>query len=290
MGTAVRLGSSLDALAALAAALRVESEGLDTEPRARELLDAIAAELLGEPIGELGVAGGAVVGMARAFLRQASDVIEHPGRDGSWETFDEPLLQGMGRLSMAITQAFRVAGTVLDGLGERWSAPGARFLDVGTGTGWLSIATARMFPNLEVVGLDVFDAALTLARGNVVAEGLGDRIDLRLQNVIELDEVDAYDIIWLPLPFLPAAVVPDAVAAASRALRPGGWILPGTFAGPDDKLSLLLTDLRIVRSGGHPWSTDEMLTMLTEHGFSDTCEVSRTWAAPVRLFAGRLDQ
>lgn len=284
----MRLATSLDALAALAAALRVESEGLDADPEARALLDAIATELLGEPIGELGTAGGAVVGMARAFLRQASDVIEHPGRDGSWETFDEPLLQGIGRLSMAITQAFRVAGTALDGLGDRWSAPGSRFLDVGTGTGWLSIATARMFPNLDVVGLDVFDAALALARANVASEGLEGRIDLRLQDVAELDEVDAYDIVWLPLPFLPAAVVPQAVAAASRALRPGGWILPGTFAGPDDRLSLLLTDLRIVRSGGHPWQTDEMLTMLADHGFSESCEVPRTWAAPVRLFAARL--
>ena len=47
MGTAARLSTSLEALAALAAHLRVESEGLDADPRARELLGEIARELLG---------------------------------------------------------------------------------------------------------------------------------------------------------------------------------------------------------------------------------------------------
>jgi hypothetical protein len=64
-------------------------------------------------------------------------------------------------------------------------------------------------------------------------------------------------------------------------------VLPGTFAGPDDRLSALLVDLRIVRSGGHPWRADELAAAMTAAGFDDVGEVARTWAAPVRLFAGR---
>ena len=64
-------------------------------------------------------------------------------------------------------------------------------------------------------------------------------------------------------------------------------MLPGTFAGPDDRLSGLLVDLRIVRSGGHPWQADELVGAMTAAGFGDVREVARTWAAPVRLFAGR---
>ena len=56
MGTAARLSTSLEALAALAAHLRVESEGLDAVPRVRELLGAIATELLGEDADATGSA------------------------------------------------------------------------------------------------------------------------------------------------------------------------------------------------------------------------------------------
>jgi hypothetical protein len=60
------------------------------------------------------------------------------------------------------------------------------------------------------------------------------------------------------------------------------------FAGPPDRLSQLLLDLRTVRSGGHPWSPEEIVDLMTSAGFGEAREVARTWAAPVRLFAGRL--
>ena len=47
MAAAARLANSVDALAALAAYVRVESEPLDVTPQVRELLASVAAELLG---------------------------------------------------------------------------------------------------------------------------------------------------------------------------------------------------------------------------------------------------
>lgn len=167
------------------------------------------------------------------------------------------------------------------------SRRGARFLDVGTGTGWLAIATAHAYPLAHVVGIDVFDTALALARHNVEAAGLDERIDLRSQDVATLGEPDTYDAIWLPLPFLAVAVVPAAVTASTRALRAGGWVLAGTFAGPGDRLASLLTDLRTLRSGGHPWTGDEIVAQLDATHLHDAHEVPRTWAAPVRLWAAR---
>lgn len=285
---AVRLGVSLDALAALAAHARVTTEGLDIDPAVRALLDAIAAEVAGVAATDApDPTAPSVVGMARAFLRQAIDLVESPGRVGAWGELDVALLQGMGRLSMAIADAVGVAEADLPGLGEALRSPGAAVLDVGTGTAWLAVALARRYPAARVVGLDIFEPALALARANVTAEGMDDRIEIRTQDVAELSEVDAYDAIWLPLPFLPKAVVPAAVAAAARALRPGGWLLPGLFAGPEGRLSELLTDLRAVRSGGYPWPADELLELLAAHGFTDGREVPRRWPAPVRLFAAR---
>ena len=288
MQQAVRLGAGTDALAALAAHVRLETEQLPADPAVRELLRAIAAQLLdGEPDVPGGPPAVAVVGLVRTVLRQAAELVENPGRSGGWDAVDPPLLQSIGRMSMGVADAIRAAEEQLPALGERLRAPGAAFLDVGTGTGWLAMAVARAHPDLSVVGIDVFAPALELARGNLVGTDLAGRIDLHLQDAAELDEPDRYDAVWLPMPFLPPIVVPAVVAAASRALKPGGWLLPGTFAGPGDPLSQLLTDLRTVRSGGRPWQPAELVELLTSAGLTDVREVDRTWPAPARLYAGR---
>jgi SAM-dependent methyltransferase len=287
MAAAVRLGSDLEALAALAAHLRVVTEGLEIAPEARARLAAVFGEIVGNPDADPQPAAAAVIGLTRAFLRQAIDLVEEPGRAGGWAHMDPDLLQGIGRLSGAIADAFVASEPTLTGLGEALRAPGARVLDVGTGTGWLAIALARTYPDLQVVGLDVFDTPLGLARGNVAAAGLEDRVELRRGDVLELAEDASYDAIWLPLPFLPPAVVPPAIAASVRALKPGGWLVPGTFAAPDDRLSQQLLELRTLRAGGHPWPREEILDRLVEADLLEVVAVPRTWAAPVLLYGGR---
>jgi SAM-dependent methyltransferase len=294
MASAVRLGASVDALAALAAFVRLETENLPADPVVRELLQQIAAEIVDDGAADTGAVpdpatASPVIGLARAFLRQAAELIENPGRSGGWDQVDAPLLQSMGKLSMAISGAIMTAERRLPDLGARLGA-GAEgtFLDVGTGTGWLAIAMARSHPTLAVTGIDIFSPSLDLARTNVREAGLDSRVELLMQNATELSEDQQFDAIWLPLPFLPGTIVEAVIAAAARALRPGGWLLPGTFIGPDDRLSQLLNDLRIVRSGGHPWRPDEITGMLTAAGFAEVQEIPRSWAAPVQLWAGQL--
>lgn len=99
---AIRLTTTAEALAALAAHVRVETEGLDSDPRIGSLLAAIATELTGSMATAESVAGPQVVGMARAFLRDSVNLVDDPGRTGGWSTVDPVVLQGVGRLSMAI--------------------------------------------------------------------------------------------------------------------------------------------------------------------------------------------
>ena len=95
---------------------------------------------------------------------------------------------------------------------------------------------------------------------------------------------------WVPLPFIPAQLIPRVFAAAATSLRPGGWLVCGSFAGPADgqRLTQLLTDLRIVRAGGQPWTPAEPLPQIEAAGFAGADEVDRTWAAPVVLYAAQL--
>ncbi|MGY1593885.1 SAM-dependent methyltransferase [Geodermatophilus sp. SYSU D00708] len=286
MTRAVELGVATDALAALAAHVRIETEGLPADPAVRAVLADVAAELLGGN-AVAPVPAAQVVGLARTWLRQAVDLVDDPGRSGGWDRVDERLLQSIGRLSMGIAGAVRAAEPALPGLAEALARPGSTLLDVGTGTGWLAIALAQAYPHLHVTGIDLFEPALDLAKVNRADAGLTDRIDLRLQDAAALDETEAYDVVWLPMPFLRRGLVPEVLEAACRALRPGGWLLAGTFAGGPDRLGQLLTDLRTVRSGGHPWQPAELLDLLRDAGLSDVAEVPRSWAAPVRLYAGR---
>ncbi len=287
MGTAARLGSSLEALAAVAAYLRVETEQLTVDPRVHDLLRAIAVEVLGEEPDVTRPQGAPVVGMARALLAMSAELVDAPERAAGWTSDDDLLLQGIGRQSAPIAAIVAAASGELDGLAEALARPGAALLDVGTGTGWLAMAFAQAFPAARVVGIDIYERSLALARDNVAAAGLADRVGLRIEDATRLAEGDTYDAIWLPMPFLPRAIVPAIMAAAVGALRPGGWLLPGTFAGPPDPLSRLLVDLRTVRAGGHPWDGADLVEEISSHGLQDAHEVARTWTAPVRLYAAR---
>ena len=285
MGVAARLATSLEALAALAAHIRIETEGLEPEPEVRALLQEIATTLVGD--GASFDDAQPIVGLTQTLLGQAAELVTRPDRPGGWVHTDERLLQGTGRMSMAIAPVITHVAPQLDGLAARLSASDAAFLDVGTGAGWLAIALAKMHPGLRVVGIDIFDPALELARRNREATGLDSRIELRRQDVTTLDEEAVYDAVWLPLPFLPRAVVLPAIAAAARALRPGGWLIPGLYGGPPDELSQLICDLRTVRSGGHAWGVDELVGELDAHGLARGHEIARNWKAPVRLFAAQ---
>jgi len=42
-----------------------------------------------------------------------------------------------------------------------------------------------------------------------------------------------------------------------------------------------------VRSGGHPWRSDELVQALLANDYVEVVEVPRSWPAPVRLYGGR---
>jgi SAM-dependent methyltransferase len=173
------------------------------------------------------------------------------------------------------------------GIPERLSS-GATFLDVGAGVAAVTIELCRRFPRLRAVGLEPAEAPLALARRNVEAAGLVERVELRRQLVQELDDADAFDLAWLPLSFLPHEVVPVALARVHRAMRPGGLLLLATLGGGIGDLRSAAAGLRSVLWGGDEAIEPRRVAALLEAaGFTDISVGDRMASSLVPLSARR---
>lgn len=77
-----------------------------------------------------------------------------------------------------------------------------RILDIGTGSGCISLALAKHIPNSKVTAMDVSEKALEIVRQNAVDLDL--EIKILMANVLEIDLLsDQYDIIVSNPPYIP---------------------------------------------------------------------------------------
>lgn len=262
-----RLNASVEALAALGAELRLRRDGTKIEACVRDGLREVVAGLQPGLLDSVGTDQEAIcLAFIQAFFRQALDLLENPARAPGW-TYEDPIvLQAMGQASRRVVHAINELASQRPRLRATLERPGV-LLDIGTGVGWFAIEAARTWPALDVVGLDIWEPALALARKNCADIGLNHRIALRHQDVRQLDDRNAFSLVWFPGPFIPREIVESALERTRDALSPGGWIVFGLYAPAPDPLGEALKNLRIVRGGGHPWSAAEVETRLSSLGF-----------------------
>src|SRR5215208_4631175 len=78
------------------------------------------------------------------------------------------------------------------GLEKLAAQPGENVLEIGFGTGHCLVALAKSVgPTGRVVGLDISDGMLAIARDRVGQEGLSGRVDLHLGDAAHLDFLEA---------------------------------------------------------------------------------------------------
>src|SRR5262249_16174269 len=161
------LNTSVEALAALGAELRLRREELNGDSRVRSLLQDVVRRIDPELLD--GVEANeerAAFALIQTSFRQAIDLIENPARAPVWNYTDPIILESQGQVSRLIVRSIDTLAAQRLDLGEALHRPGA-FLDVGTGVGWLAIEAARTWPALGVVGIDSWEPALALARKNL---------------------------------------------------------------------------------------------------------------------------
>ena len=127
---------------------------------------------------------------------------------------DEPMLRTLAMQAEAIWPQEKH-------LFDRYELPaGARILDIACGTGEITLRLADRYPNAHILGVDVEDQLLDVARNK--AQG---RVHFEKDNAFHLDRPD--DSFDLTVCRHLLQILPDAeraIAEAVRVTKPGGWV------------------------------------------------------------------
>ncbi|MEP6661153.1 MAG: class I SAM-dependent methyltransferase [Acidimicrobiales bacterium] len=280
MGIVMQWSVATDALAALGAELALQQPGANGSPEIVAALKAVstAAGLTG--LDEIPPPQQAVaLALIRMNLHQATDLVDHPDRAPGWSVTDPAILDGWGRGSAMVPALIASSHPHL--------ADVTSFLDVGTGVGLLAVAAASVWPKATVVGIDPWETSLERARANVAAAGLDGRITLRRQELARLDDIDAFDCVWIPSFFLTEADLDVGLEPAVRALRRGGWIALGRMRPKPDPLAHATNALRTTRAGGCDLDADQAAKLLEGAGCDAVHIAKPPGPAPLEFVLGQ---
>ena len=162
---------------------------------------------------------------------------------GSWEFLGMRFLVGPGVLSPRPETE-----TLVEAAAERLS-PGARVLDVGTGSGCISVGLVRMIPEATVLALEPSPEAREIAGRNFVALGCAERIRLVAGSFPEdARELGPLDAIVSNPPYI-ASLEVDELAPELRLFEPRG-ALDGGPEGLDVLGPLATEGAALLKPGG----------------------------------------
>src|SRR5262245_2603276 len=99
----------------------------------------------------------------------------------------------------------------------------ANVLDAGCGTGEISMRLGQMFPSARVLGIDIIDDHLDIARRR--SAPLGERLRFENRSIFDLKLPDReFDLVLCRHVLQSIPYADRAIAELLRVTRPGGWI------------------------------------------------------------------
>jgi release factor glutamine methyltransferase len=163
-----------------------------------------------------------------------------------------------------------------------------RVADVATGSGAVALAIAKEVPGCAVVATDASEDALAVARENVAKHSMGERVELRLGDVMDPLEGQSFELIVSNPPYVSEAEMRELSAEVRREPR-------GALAGGADGLDvirrLVPAAIELLAPGGmlaveHGWKQGERVRALfAAAGFAEV-STTKDLAARDRVTAG----
>jgi predicted O-methyltransferase YrrM len=299
IGVAVELGlpelmrepAAAEALAAAAGVPVPLANSLAEALVAGGLADRVDGGFVAMP-GLVELAGGEVLQAdLRTGLLQMARLYDDATRGQlatGWSHTDERILQAQGVMSAGAVDMLEARILpAMDGMLDRLDSGHGAFLDVGAGVAAVTIGLCRRHPRLRAVALEPQDAPRRLAERNVEAAGLADRIEVRSGLIEDAGDDEAFDLVWLPGNFLGPDVLPRALDAVYRALRPGGYVLNACLGGGGDDPRATAARLRAVLWGGETPAPERVAQLLEAAGFADVLLMPRLPSGLVPMQARR---
>ena len=175
--------------------------------------------------------------------------------------------QAMTPLSLPVAKA---AAAVLAPL-----VPAAlRILDIAAGSGMFGIEMLKALPSASVTAVD-WPAVLAVAKANAARRGVGDRLEFRPGNALEIDLGDGYDLIMLPnfLHHFDEATNIALLRRVAAALAEGGRLAVVEFVRdeevlPPEPIATFALMMRTTTPEGDAYSGRELERMIRAAGFT----------------------
>jgi len=181
------------------------------------------------------------------------------------------------------------------GLEKLSAQPGEKILEIGFGTGHCLVSLAKAVgPTGCVVGVDISDGMLAVARERLRREGLSERADLHLADAAKLDflEAGSLDGVFMSftLELFDNPEIPRVLQECHRVLRSGGRLAV---------VSMTKTDPPGIAVRIYEWFHEHMpdyadcrpifaRRALEQSGFTiQDVSVSSMWGLPVEIVLGR---
>jgi SAM-dependent methyltransferase len=237
-------------------------------------------------LGEFPLAPASVEAKLSSFRQAvAAAAGERAGASG-WAVLDDAVLLNQGRASAGTGSALATKIVPqLTGLASRLGEADAQILDVGTGIGAIAAELARAFPHSHVVGIDILERVLKLAEDEL-ADDVAGRVSFRHLDAARLADKDAYDLIWLPVPFLAEDVLEAALFRSVAALRPNAWLVAGTNYPGSGPLQQAVGQWNAALNGGNNYDAAMVAGLMTSRGLREIRRFPTVPRGPV-LVAGQ---
>lgn len=180
------------------------------------------------------------------------------------------------------------------GLGLLAPSGSERVLEIGCGTGHALVEIAeRLSEGGQVCGIDVSPGMLEVARRRVRDAGVGDRVEVRLGDALELPFAAAsFDAAFssFTLELFPRPDIPGVLGELGRVLRPGGRL--GIVSMFDDGRETVMVDLYRFLHRHFPHIVDcrpiDVVTYLEDAGFAVAGRQELSiWGLPVLAAVAR---